>query len=536
MNNLFPHPTRWIRPDLRRRNLNRGTPVQDNDPHTRVKTINTAEINGPAPLVFTDHVWNTIRRTIGSRRAESGGALGGTRGTSIIEHFHFDPTASTNDVQYYPDHQKMNRIFRDEWNPAGINLIGFVHSHPAGNRRPSGQDLRYATQILDAIPELDTFITPIAQTAPDTGDFTLHGYAATRVGTTTTMNPTPIHVATPRSTDPNLTPEFTRVRQAYDLPAMAASRVIAIGCGGSAAFLEDMARAGIGEFVLIDPDVITAPNIGTQQVYRSDIGAGKATTIAHRITDISPHTRVWVITARLQDLTDHAVRRLTDGHLPGSRLLTPSTRLLCAFTDNFAAQSRISRLGLHLGAPVLSATVYQEGRGIELTFSAPGITPACIRCAQHSRYQAYLHQGYRNTVTSDGTPLHATSRLNALKIPIALGLLHQTSKTADPTHPGTLRHRRFMQKIATRNLVQVALDPDIGHTLGLRLFDRLAEADPQGRLPVDTTAWLQQEPDNPTTGYPHCPDCGGTGDLTTSINQFTDTRPTPLHFGDSRRT
>jgi len=532
----FPNPARWIWADLRRRPApNTADPDTTSQDH-RIKILDAAELNAAAPLVITAEVLREIGRTIGSRRAENGGALGGARGASVVKHFHFDPTAATNGVQYYPDHQEMNRMFRDEWNPAGINLVGFVHSHPAGNTRPSGQDLRYATQILDAIPELDRFITPIVQTVPDTGAFTVHGYAATRIGAATVMHDIPVHIAAPqRPIDPGQFPEFTRVREAYDLPAMAAARLVAIGCGGSAAFLEDMARAGIGEFVLVDPDVVEAPNIGTQQVYRSDIGEGKARTIAKRLTNVSPHTRVWVVKSRLEALSDSAVRRLAVGHLPGSHMLNPSSHLLCAFTDSFTAQARISRLGLQLGIPVLGATVYWEGRGVEVTFSAPGVTPACIRCAQRSRYQAYLREGYRNTVTSQSTPLCATSRLNALKMPIALGLLHQTSKTADPNHPATLRHRRFLQAVADRNLVQVSLDPDIEQNLHLGVFARLAEADPSGRLPVDTTIWLRQNPDSPATGYPPCPDCGGTGDLATSINQFTDTTEMPLQFGDSRR-
>src|SRR3712207_6077673 len=75
---------------------------------------------------------------------------------------------------------------------------------------------------------------------------------------------------------------FRRVRDAYDLPLMEGSRLIAVGAGGAAAFLEDMARAGIGSFVLIDPDQVSAANIGTQQTYVSDIGRYKVDCIKER--------------------------------------------------------------------------------------------------------------------------------------------------------------------------------------------------------------------------------------------------------------
>src|SRR6266516_4824459 len=68
---------------------------------------------------------------------------------------------------------------------------------------------------------------------------------------------------------------FKRVATAYDLFRLKRSRVISTGCGGARSFLEDMARCGVGEFVLIDPDVVEEPNIATQHVYLEEIGRPK---------------------------------------------------------------------------------------------------------------------------------------------------------------------------------------------------------------------------------------------------------------------
>src|SRR5438128_370518 len=85
---------------------------------------------------------------------------------------------------------------------------------------------------------------------------------------------------------------FTRVAAAYDLTRMKRSRIIAVGCGGARSFLEDMARAGVGQFLLIDPDVVDEANIGTQHVYLNDIGRPKVDCIADRIIQINPQALV----------------------------------------------------------------------------------------------------------------------------------------------------------------------------------------------------------------------------------------------------
>src|SRR5205823_234323 len=103
---------------------------------------------------------------------------------------------------------------------------------------------------------------------------------------------------------------FLRVQNAYDLDHLRHARIVAVGCGGAAEFIEMLARAGVGEFVLIDRDVVTASNLATQQTYRRDIGRLKVEAIAERIVDINPDTRVKTIYLFSDQLTDRDFNRL----------------------------------------------------------------------------------------------------------------------------------------------------------------------------------------------------------------------------------
>lgn len=502
----------------------------------RYARVSPRDLVGPETLLLADDVVTDIYRSVGSQPAEQGGMLGGRRKAGTVTAYRFDDSARRTTATYSPDAGGLNELLREEWNPNGVDFLGFVHSHPSGVWRPSSGDAAYAERILAAIPDMDRLLLPIVQTVPDTGAFRLHTFAATkRGGRGVHIDPVPLRVVPAESEDPTVGDAgFDRVREAFDLKLLARTRLVLIGLGGAAAFAESMARAGVGEFVLIDPDVVDLPNIGTQQVYRSDLGRPKVDAVADRILDVSPHARVVGIQAVLDDLTDDMMRRLVNRPLPNTATTGSATTVMCGFTDNFWAQARVNRIALNIGVPMLAAQVYHEGRGVEVSFMVPGVTHACGRCVLGNRYRAHLEHGYRNDVTSHGTPLWATERLNALKAEVLFAIVHGTAAGGAEGHPARARYGALLERIATRNLVVARLDHDIASTLGMATFDKTFAGADQERIVTDETLWLPQEPESPMTGFAECGDCGGTGDLTARIGAFTDTRLGPLRSTKGR--
>lgn len=121
-----------------------------------------------------------IEACIGDRFAEHGGVLGGHRTDGVVRTFHFDCAARRSAATYSPDTASLRRLFQQDWNPQGINMLGFVHSHPPGIARPSGGDLVYAERILAVNPSLARLLLPIVVSSADTGAFELVPYAAVR--------------------------------------------------------------------------------------------------------------------------------------------------------------------------------------------------------------------------------------------------------------------------------------------------------------------------------------------------------------------
>jgi proteasome lid subunit RPN8/RPN11 len=136
----------------------------------------------PARLGMTREVYDEIAGTVGSLRAEHGGALGRYENEETVRFFQFDRTSRNTGATYSPDHETLNALFRAQWNPQGIRLAGFVHSHPSGFTRPSAGDLHYAERILAAIPDLPFLFLPIVQTVPDRGSFKLAPFVVFRAG------------------------------------------------------------------------------------------------------------------------------------------------------------------------------------------------------------------------------------------------------------------------------------------------------------------------------------------------------------------
>lgn len=302
---------------------------------------------------------------------------------------------------------------------------------------------------------------------------------------------------------------FSRLAALYDPAALSRKTVVCIGTGGARGFIEDLARCGVGRFVLLDGDKVEPPNLATQGVFTDELGRNKAECAAERIRLINPEAQAEAVPRFLDDDLDDSAFAALVGPVLKER---PRDVLIAGCTDHFFAQARSAQLALQFGAPYLAAQLYAGGLGGEIFFCCPGVTTGgCPRCAMSSRYRAYLEEGYRNEVTTDGAAIFTTNRLNALKGQIALMLLLYGE-------PGGGRYRRLLEGVRDRNFVLVRMSPGAGEALGLPVLD-YPDA---GRYAFfDETLWIPQKPD----GEPSpCPLCGGEADLTRLAGTFEDTR------------
>ena len=278
--------------------------------------------------------------------------------------------------------------------------------------------------------------------------------------------------------------------------------IVCIGTGGARSFLENCARSGFRNYVLIDADVVSPSNIATQGVFISEIGRKKIEVTRDRIMDINPDATVVCVDKFLDDsMSDEEFK----GYMDKFPRRESKDYLILGCTDNFEAQKRSSLLALKYGTPYLAAMMYEGGAAAEIIFVYPGVTESCPRCLLRDRFEKY-ENGFVNNVDSSACPIFATERMNALKGYIALMLLMYNE---DPANPFS----RMLDDVKDRNFVEIRLNPFLKDSkLGIGLFDKVF-ADASRYVYFDETIWVPQHPDRLEFGSEPCRLCGGTGEL-----------------------
>lgn len=291
--------------------------------------------------------------------------------------------------------------------------------------------------------------------------------------------------------------------------------IVCIGTGGARSFLENCARSGFKNYILMDADTVSPTNIATQGVFISEMGNKKIDVIRNRILDINPDANVLCVDKFLDDnMSDLEFK----GYLNKFPNKSAKDYLILGCTDNFEAQKRSSLIALKYGIPYLAAMMYENGDAAEIIFVYPGVTESCPRCLLRERFEKY-ENGFTNDVNSSSCPIFATERMNSLKGYIALMMLMYHEDMSNP-------FSTMLDDVKDRNFVEIRLNPHLKDTkLGIGLFDRVFD-NATKYVYFDETLWIPQHPDRPEFGSETCKLCGGTGDLRVlqSKWKFKDTR------------
>ena len=532
--------------------------VEDQKAELIINHNNVTPIVRCPSITFAKGLLDSLRGNVGAYPAETGGLLGSVRDPNRIDLFCFDKHSKNTSGTFYYDVEYLSSVFRN-WKSKGYITNGIIHSHPAGAIRPSYHDISTALLHLEFF-KIDYFYLPIVQPNAN-GLYQLLFYVVRRKGQMLEVNLEYVIRATaigydyePHSkycqcypiqelreyrnsvdrpkaarktsieivkntTKPFTKPDyFSKVRSLY--PDNVLDKVlVCVGTGGARSFLENMARSGFRNYVLIDADVVSPTNIATQAVYISEMGKKKVEVIRDRILDINPEAKVICVDRFLNP-------KMSDNEFKGYLDLFPGKSakdyLILGCTDNFFAQTRSALLALKYGIPYLAAMMYEGGSAAEVIFVYPGVTESCPRCLLRDRFEKY-EKGFVNDVDSSSCPIFATERMNALKGYIALMMLMYHEAPESP-------YNNMLDEVKNRNFVEIRMNPYLKESkLGIGLFDRVFEGASQYTF-MDETLWIPQHPDRPEFGEEPCKLCGGTGDLRHLQDKWRDSNTAILNF------
>ena len=153
--------------------------------------------------------------------------------------------------------------------------------------------------------------------------------------------------------------------------AMRQSGVIVCGCGsvGSLAAL-DLARSGVGRFLLVDDDILSIENLCRHQCSIADVGRHKVDAVADRIRQINPYAEVITASCALERLDPAVIAEFCEGNA-----------LFLACADSRRADRYAAQLAVALQQPFLSIGLWERAFAGEIFFWQPGRSLPCYSCA-----------------------------------------------------------------------------------------------------------------------------------------------------------
>lgn len=392
-------------------------------------------------MKFTKEVYNKIRITIGKIKPEQGGILGIGNDSDVVDFFVHDKHASVGYAEYNPNVKFLNKVINTSWKISNIDFCGFVHSHPSKSTMLSNADIEYAIEIMKEF-DLAYLYMPLVNSSAD-GKFKMHGYYVHKNGDVErckiviedeekndelpiddkpsnlkedeimnffeTSKAKPINV--------NKENQYDRIDSCLPLTYLNDCVIIGIGCGGAREFYIDMARMGVMNFILMDGDDVSLTNISSQNVYLSEIGKKKVDIICDKLKQINEKINVDKYAFMLNDdIDDEWVEKNWLNKYKDKNIV------LCAFTDNFFAQARVSNIAVKYKIPLITAQHHKYGETSEIVYWYPEVSIATPKSILALRYNEY-EKGFKNDVTSEGSPIFNTVRLNALCEKIVIGML-----------------------------------------------------------------------------------------------------------------
>jgi hypothetical protein len=219
-----------------------------------------------------------------------------------------------------------------------------------------------------------------------------------------------------------IVPDYSRQFEHIDHAVTGSAVIGVIGAGGAGKLVEHLARCGIGEIWICDPDVVSATNLATQGYYLDQVGKPKVAALEENIRRVDPRVTIRAFAIRYQDLQPH-----------DREDMWRRVSLMLAMTDHFETQMAINTDALTFGVDTIFAMMGDGLRQMEVTATFPDVVAeggGCHACHIWPRVKAYRN-GFKN---KEVIPSHIVSAdaLNAQLEYIALSRLHLKASSSKP--------------------------------------------------------------------------------------------------------
>ena len=163
---------------------------------------------------------------------------------------------------------------------------------------------------------------------------------------------------------------FSRNSGMVKLDKMETKSVVIIGAGSVNSKLAlEMARTGVGHFLVIDLDMVEYSNIGRSEYHIGDVGKYKVTAIAEKIKMINPQARVQMEKCIVEDMPYTILESFID----------PLNTVIVAGADNRSANAYGNDLAIYHGIPFVAIGCWEHCFAGEIFYWIPHRSMPCYR-------------------------------------------------------------------------------------------------------------------------------------------------------------
>jgi len=480
---------------------------------------------GVVKVAFSPEAFEQMKNTIGSKPAETGGALFGEpadlrSAIPYIKDFVFDAAATSTWASYTINTEFLNPVIHEKWDNHGLEIHGLVHSHPKGCKRLSMPDMEYFRN-MHTYMDRPFLITPIILTQPD-GGFELFCYlvgpdpqmpaikvdycimneeeykkAISELNAERTENTDEtqqeesakdIEPDTQHSDARNAI-DYSREEGAVDVELLKKSKMVIVGTGGFYEGANMLARCGVGEIITIDPDIVDNTNLCRQGYLPRQVGMNKVDALGECVKEINPELNYRGYAVKLQELTPEQEEEIFS-----------SATLAIFTTDSFDAQAYGNKIALKYQIPAIWGGFYKDSLFSEIVFYIPNVTPGCFRCAVSPRYkynEEYKAQhGTEYHISSACNTIFHSALLDAQMGMLAMAIIH--NNVEGKTFSGW-----FGEKF-DKSIIQMKVNPKAS----MERFDHVFEK-VEGDVFTFHSRWQQNKRETPPDYDTPCPDCCG---------------------------
>ncbi|MDD3219573.1 MAG: ThiF family adenylyltransferase [Lachnospiraceae bacterium] len=247
---------------------------------------------------------------------------------------------------------------------------------------------------------------------------------------------------------------FSRNKGILETNVMAEKKVVLLGCGsvGSLAAME-LARCGVGSFLLIDPDILEYHNLCRHQCGIEDVGNLKVDALSRKLKCINPAVKVVTFDGILQNIPKDML----------DKFCVEGATLFIGCADNRAADVYANRISIYYQAAFLSIGFWERAYAGEIFYHIPGKGMPCYSCALgdggniSERAQA-SHHVYSNQEDTEGLKFEPgisadINYITTIGIKLAIDILNASNQEYIP---------RLLRDLKQYTIICNTSNPQIG--------------------------------------------------------------------------